>query len=108
SNEGLFTLSRPTGGEVFRNSNDLKGNFDRMLQTQEVVYVLGFQVPTANPGKFHDLKVKLINSPGRLSYRMGYYENGAESATERALTTAEVIVNDIPQEDVHLAAFAAP
>jgi hypothetical protein len=108
SNAGLFVLARPTGGEVFQNSNDLKSNFDRMLHAQEVVYVIGFQAPTANPGKFHDLKVKLVNSPGRVSYRLGYYENGGESATERALTTAEVIVNDIPQDDVHLAAFAAP
>jgi VWFA-related protein len=108
SNAGLHVLSSPTGGEVFQNSNDLKNNFDRMLHAQEVVYVLGFQAPTLSPGKFHDLKVKLVNSPGRVSYRMGYYENGGESAAERALTTAEVIVNDIPQDDVHLASFAAP
>ena len=108
SNAGLHVLSSPTGGEVFQNSNDLKNNFDRMLHAQEVVYVLGFQAPTQSPGKFHDLKVKLVNSPGRVSYRMGYYENGGESAAERALTTAEVIVNDIPQDDVHLASFAAP
>jgi VWFA-related protein len=108
SNAGLHVLSRPTGGEVFQNSNDLKGNFDRMLHAQEVVYILSFQSPTANPGKFHDLKVKLVNTPGRVSYRMGYYESGGESSAERALTTAEVIVNDIPQDDVHMAAFAAP
>ena len=96
SNAGLHVLSRPTGGAVFQNSNDLKGNFDRMLHAQEVVYVLGFQPPSANSGKFHDLKVKLVNTPGRVSYRMGYYENGGESSAERALTTAEVIINDIP------------
>src|SRR5258706_10858109 len=108
SNAGLFVLSRPTGGEVFQNSNDLKSDFDRMLRAQEVVYVLGFQSPTTSPGKFHDLKVKVVNSPGRPSYRLGYYENGSESPLERSLTTAEVIVNDVPQDDVHLAAFAAP
>ncbi len=108
SNEGLFVLSRPTGGEVFRNSNDLKSNFDRMLHAQEVVYILGFQAQTGNQGKLHDLKVKLVDSPGRVSYRMGYYENGTESAAERALSTAEVIVNDIPQNGVRVAAFAAP
>src|SRR5258706_2414741 len=108
SNAGLFVLSRPTGGEVFENSNDLKASFDRMLRAQEVVYVLAFQSPTKSPGKFHDLKVKLVNSPGRLSYRLGYYENGSESPLERSLTTAEVIVNDVPQDDVHMAAFAAP
>jgi len=108
SNAGLFVLSRPTGGEVFENSNDLKSSFDRMLRAQEVVYVLAFQSPTKSPGKFHDLKVKLVNSPGRLSYRLGYFENGSESPLERTLTTAEVIVNDVPQDDVHMAAFAAP
>lgn len=108
SNAGLFLLSKPTGGEVFQNSNDLKSNFDRMLRAQEVVYVLSFQSPMANPGKFHDLKVKLVNSPGRVSYRLGYYENGGGSPLERTLTTAEIIVNDVPQTDVHVAAFAAP
>ena len=107
SNAGLFTISRPTGGEVFQNSNDLKNNFGRMLRAQEVVYVLAFQSPSGNGGKYHDLKVKLVNANGRVNYRAGYYENGGETPTERTLTTAEVIVNDIAQDDVHVAAFAA-
>jgi VWFA-related protein len=108
SNAGLFTISRPTGGEVFQNSNDLKNNFARMLRAQEVVYVLAFQGPSGNSGKYHDLKVKLVNAGGRINYRTGFYESGGETSVERALTTAEVIVNDIPQDDVHVAAFAAP
>jgi len=108
SNAGLFTISRPTGGEVFQNSNDLNNNFARMLRRQEVVYVLAFQGQWGNSGKYHDLKVKLVNAGGRLNYRNGYYENGGETAAERVLTTAEIIVNDIPQDDVHVAAFAAP
>src|SRR5437763_4040544 len=107
SNAGLFTISRPTGGDVFQNSNDLNNNFSRMLRAQEVVYVLAFQGPSGNSGKYHDLKVKLVNAGGRVNYRTGYYENGGETPAERALTTAEVIVNDIPQDDVHVAAFAA-
>jgi hypothetical protein len=79
-----------------------------MLRAQEVVYVLAFHGPSANSGKYHDLKVKLVNTGGRVNYRTGYYENGGETSAERALTTAEVIVNDIPQNDVHVAAFAAP
>jgi VWFA-related protein len=109
SSEGLFVLSRPTGGEVFRNSNDLKNNFDRMLRAQEVTYVIGFQASPSSPGKLHDLKVKLVNASGRVSHRMAYYEKGGgESSAERALTTAEVIVNDVPQSGVRVAAFAAP
>src|SRR5262249_47591364 len=109
SNQGLFVLSRPTGGEVFQNSNDLKNNFQRMLHQQEVVYVLSFQAPTSKPGSFHELKVKLLNVPGgRVSHRAGYYEAGAETPQERVLSNAEIIVNDIPQDDVHVAALAAP
>jgi len=108
SNAGLFTISRPTGGDVFQNSNDLKNSFGRMLRAQEVVYVLAFQTPWASSGKYHDLKVKLVNANGRVNYRPGYFENGGETSAERALTTAEIIVNDIPQDDVHVAAFAAP
>jgi VWFA-related protein len=108
SNAGLFVLARPTGGDVFQNSNDLKGNFGRMLHRQEVVYILGFQAPESRPGKFHDLKIKLVNASGRVSHRAGYFENGAESVAERALTSAEVIVNDVPQDDIRVTAFAAP
>jgi len=109
SNAGLFAISRPTGGEVFQNSNNLKANFTRMMHQQEVVYVLAFQAPTVKAGSYHDLKVKLVNVPGaRLSYRAGYFESGNETVQERVLSNAEVIVNDIPQNDVHVAALAAP
>ena len=109
SNAGLFLLSRPTGGEVFRNSNDLTADLDRMLRDQEVVYVLGFQPPVTTPGKFHDLKVRVKDLPGaRVSHRSGYYERGAESSIERTLTSAQIIINDIPQNDIGVAALAVP
>ena len=109
SNEALFLVSKPTGGEVFRNSNSIKEDFSRMLKQQEVVYVLGFQSPTAKPGRFHELKVKLVNVPGgsRVSHRAGYYELGTESAAERTLTNAEIILNDIPQSGIGVSALAA-
>jgi VWFA-related protein len=109
SNAGLFVLSRPTGGSVFQNANDLKTNFARLLHEQEVVYVLGFQAPTTKPGTFHDVKVRLVNVPGgaRVSHRAGYFETGGETPVERALSTAEIIVNDIPQGDVRVSALAA-
>ena len=108
SNAGLFLLARPTGGEVFENVNNLKTNFERMLRQQEVVYVLGFQAPTQKPGTFHNLRVKLVNVPGaRISHRAGYFEGGGETAAERTLSNAEIIVNDIPQGDVHLDALSA-
>ena len=108
SNEALYLVANPTGGEVFKNANEIKSNFQRLLHQQEVVYVLGFQAGTQKPGAFHNLKVRLVNVPGgKASYRAGYYEAGGETMQERALSNAEIIVNDIPQSDVAVNAFAA-
>jgi len=109
SNEALHALAAPTGGTVFENANDLAAQFNRMLHQQEVVYVLGINAPASDPGKFHSLKVKLVNVPGaKISHRSGYYEAGALTDAERTLTTAEIIINDIPQSDLRIASIAAP
>lgn len=109
SNEGLHLLANATGGTVFQNANDLTQDFQRALKGQEVVYVLAFQTPVEQPGTFHKLKVKLVNVPGgRAIARSGYYESGGDSDAERTLGDAEIIVNDIAQSGVHMAALAAP
>ena len=108
SNEGLYLLANSTGGQVFKNANDLKSDFDRLIKQQEVVYVLGFQAPSSSTGKFHELKVKLVNVPGgRATARQGYYESGGENAVERSLSNAEIIVNDIPQDAIRVAQLAS-
>ena len=89
SNAGLFLVSRPTGGEVFQNSNDLHADFDRMLRQQEVVYVLGFHTPDYAPGTFHDLNVKLVNAPtGARRTRRRLLRKRPRDPVERALTNA--------------------
>ena len=109
SNEGLFLLANSTGGTVFRNSNDISSDFDRLARQHEVVYVLGFQAPAGKAGDFHELKVRLVNVPGaRVQHRGGYYASGPTSAVERTLSNAEVIVNDIPQDGIDIAAMATP
>jgi VWFA-related protein len=109
SNAGLALLADPTGGTVFQNSNDMRTNFDRMLKAQELVYVLSFQAPASKPGSFHDLKVKLVDVPGRANVfaRAGYYEGGSLTPQERTLSNAEVILNDIAQTDIRVAGLAA-
>jgi len=108
ANDALFLLARPTGGEVFSNTNDLGGDFATMLRRQEVVYVLAFQAPAVRRGQFHSLEVRLVGVPGaRPSYRSGYYESGGESAIQKTLSNAEIIINDIPQNDVRISAVSA-
>lgn len=109
SNESLYLLTRDTGGQVFRNTNNLGDDFARMLKLQEVTYVLGFRGGGSQPGKFHNLKVKLVNAPGgRVNYRVGYYEvTPTTSEVERLLTAGEIIVNSIPVDAVKIGAMPA-
>src|SRR3954447_20094251 len=108
SNDALHLLSRPTGGEVFKNSNDVNADLDKMLRAQNVVYVLGFRAPVSNDGKFHELKVRVTGVPNaRVFHRAGYYDSGAQSALERSLSNAEIVLNDIAQSDIQVAALAA-
>lgn len=107
-NEGLFLLANATGGTVFRNSNDISEDFDRLIQQHEVVYILGFHAPIGRTGKFHELRVRLVGVPNaRAQHRGGYYDRGGETALERSLSLAEVIVNDIPQTDIRFDTLVA-
>jgi len=109
SSDALFLLASATGGELFHNSNDLGVSFDRMLHQEEMVYVLAFKSPAGTPGKYHNLKVKLVGVPEsvRLQARNGYYETGDETETERSLSVAQIVMNDIPQPDIAVSAVAA-
>jgi len=111
SNEALSLLTTPTGGTVFKNVNDLAENFSRMLRQQEVVYVLGFNAPdTGKPGRFHTLKVKTVDAKvARVAHRSGYFEVKPDlTELEKTLTLAEIIVGDIPIDDVELRMTTSP
>jgi len=106
-NDALHLLANPTGGTVFENTNDLHSDFERMMHQQEVVYVLSFQAQTSHPGRLHNLSVKAINVPGaRVNNRVAYQELGGDTPTERALTDAEIVMNDVPRREIRVAAIA--
>ena len=108
SNDGLFLLANSTGGTVFRNSNDISSDFQRLSELHQVVYVLGFRAPAMKAGEFHQLRVKLLNVPGgKVQHRGGYYEASTETALERSLSNAEIILNDIPQSGIGMATLAS-
>ncbi|HUP63294.1 MAG TPA: VWA domain-containing protein [Thermoanaerobaculia bacterium] len=103
SPESLFLLTTPTGGTVYRNLNDLRENFGRILRQQELVYLIGFNArSTGTPGKYHALKVKTVAAQGaRVTHRSGYFEPAPDIAdVEKTLSLAEIVVNDLPIDDV--------
>jgi hypothetical protein len=54
------------------------------------------------------VKVKGLPSGSSVAHRAGYYESGSENTVERTLTNAEVIMNDIPENDIRIATLVAP
>jgi VWFA-related protein len=108
TNDALYLLTEPTGGEVFASSNDLAVHFDNLLRRQEVVYVLSFRGANARPGRVHTLSVSVKNIAGaRVSHRAAYVESPGETTTSRLLTNADVIMNDVAQTDIRVAAMAS-
>lgn len=107
--ESLHLITQPTGGTVFKNANDLTTNFGKLLQQQELVYLLGFRAKTTgNAGKFHSLKVKAVNTrSAKVAHRAGYYEPAALSDLERALSLAEILMLDAPQKDIPMSSTTA-
>lgn len=111
SNEGLYLLTHPTGGTVFKNTNDLGQTFSNMLREQRITYVLGYQTDaTGSPGKFHDLKVKVSGQPRgtRVNARAGYYEPAPLKGLGAVLSTSQILTNDIAVDDIPMGMMATP
>lgn len=110
NNEGLFLVTRPTGGTVVQNSNDLSGQFDQLMRQQEVIYLLGFTAKdTDKLGTFHKINVKLANAKGEVTHRAGYYEMPPQmNALESTLRLSELIMTDADVTDVPISVTATP
>jgi VWFA-related protein len=73
--ELLATLADATGGTFFHNSNDLEAGFQRVTETPDYSYILGFAPEDRElDGRFHSLSVTL-NTPQKVTVqaRKGYY-----------------------------------
>lgn len=96
--EGLFTMAKDTGGELYSGYNDLGEAMSAMLTRTSVTYVLAFQPKKLKlDGKYHRLKVRLKNGAKgvQIVHRPGYYppKPYAElSPIERRLQGAEQLL----------------
>jgi VWFA-related protein len=97
--DGLFMIANETGGQFYRNANDLGEAMDDLLDRTSVTYVLTIQ-PKADhmDGEYHELKVRLKNGPkgASISHRPGYLASSTYSDlgdAERQISTAEMLVS---------------
>jgi len=75
--DSLFIMANETGGELYRDFNNLEEVMSDLLQKTSVTYLLTFRPENLkHKGKFHKLKVKLVGAPkkAKVTHRPGYYE----------------------------------
>ena len=82
-------VAEGTGGTFVQNTNDLEGGLGRIASLREIAYVLGFSPENLKlDGKFHNLKVKLVNAPHlSVQARRGYF--AAKQAEDAATVEKE-------------------
>ncbi len=97
----LSQMASETGGEVFRNFNNLSSAMDSMLAKTSVTYLLAIQPDDLkSDGKFHRLKVRLKNGPkgAELVHRPGFFAPvplSQQSPLARQLLTSSEIFGEV-------------
>lgn len=96
----LAAMASETGGEVFRNFNNLSQAMGQMLAKTSVTYLLAIQPDDLKrDGKFHRLKVRLKNGPkgADVFFRPGFFAPvpvAQQNALERQLATSSEIFGE--------------
>ena len=117
SGEGaLFAMAHDTGGELYRNFNDLGAAMGQLLKKTSITYALTFQPEEIKlDGSYHKLRVALKETPAtrgaQVFFRSGYYAPKPyrqQSAGERQLAAAETVVGGGDSGVLRTTVLAAP
>ncbi len=111
--EGLFYMANETGGELFKNTNNLGSQLRSMLERTSDTYLLTFERSDLKlNGSYHKLRVKAKLPQGaRLSHRAGYYEPRPYKELdplEKSLLASGGIMGAAPKRDLDLNLLVAP
>ncbi|HXO21775.1 MAG TPA: VWA domain-containing protein [Thermoanaerobaculia bacterium] len=110
--EALFYLAHETGGELFKDANNLRDQLERVLQRTSVTYLLTFQRSDLKlDGSYHRLRVKVNVSGARLSYRTGYFAPRPFQQLdplEKTLLASDGIASATPKKDLAISLLVTP
>lgn len=95
--QSLKDVAYPTGGDAFVYSNDVVGQFKKMLDANSVYYAMGYYASAESDKKLRDLKVHVKNHP---DYRVRT-QRGYQLSTEQ-----KAIAATTPQEKLFQAMLA--
>ena len=110
----LFIMADQTGGEHYRNFNNLGDAMETLLERTSVTYVLAIQPQALKlDGSYHRLKVKLKDGPKRaqLVHRPGYYAPkpyAEQTGLQRQLAAAGLIMGGHEGGEITAAVLATP
>jgi VWFA-related protein len=110
----LALMAKDTGGEVFRNSNDLGRAMDEMAKRTSVTYVLSFQPAGLKAdGSYHPIKVRLKDAPRgtHVTYRSGFYAPlpyGQRKPMEKMLAVTDELTGANQAGSIATAILAEP
>ncbi|HEX5070699.1 MAG TPA: VWA domain-containing protein [Vicinamibacterales bacterium] len=115
----LLSVSNETGGFPIVNSGDYENAIAQVFLENSSYYLLGYEPPNGNDGKFHRIEIR-VNRPGlTVRSRSGYYSPDAVKATPSSNSRkagpsplAKAIMGMLPIGDLPLqvsaATFASP
>ena len=107
----LTVLSRETGGQVYRNINELDKPLENLLKITNTYYIVGYYPDdTKKEGKYRDIKMKTSRKGARIFYRKGYYESkpySKYSKLEKKAQLVEYVVNDLPTNEIQFDSFVS-
>ena len=111
--DALFVMANGTGGELFKDANNLGEQLDRVLERTDVTYLLTFQrSDLKHDGAFRRLRVKAnLPAGARLFHRAGYYAPRPFKdlhPLEKTLLASDGIASAAPRRDLDLNLLAAP
>jgi VWFA-related protein len=104
SQETLTTLAHDTGGTAFQDTNDLAPVFDKVVNDNQIYYVLGYySANLKEDGRFRRIRVEVRSPDIKLQHRPGYFASKQFlrlTQTERDRQLEEALAVDRPFSDL--------
>lgn len=107
----LRSLAGDTGGAAFLNSNDVNGQFKRMLDANRIYYALAYYPQNEADKKFRNLKVRVRDHPDYKVRTQRGYQPAEEKTADVATTPQErllrAMVAPLPSTNIEVISSAS-